>query len=251
MIDLNIFQKESKIAGVATDFDGTISAISQRQSQAKIDPQAKKLLRQLRQKYKVVSIISGRQVMKLAKLVDLEGLFYVGNHGAEFLSNNNYWVDEEAKKIAPLLDEIYQKLLIYKHEFELDYKKYSLSIHYRRHAEPKQAEKQLQGLLSKYINPDLRIQRGRKVFDLSAKHINKGNAVDYLINKHNLKYFLYIGDDRTDIDAFDKMTELKKQGITTVKIALASNESPKDLVTKSDLKLNSIKELLDLFQRLL
>lgn len=251
MVNLEILKKNRQVTGIATDFDGTISAIQLKQAAAIIEPQAKKLLIQLKQKYRLVSVISGRLVKQLAELVGIEGLFYVGNHGAEFLWNNNYKVEKDAQKVAPLLRQIYQQLRFYQKEFDLDYKKYSLSVHYRRHPQPALAQTKIQKLLKKYVRPELRIQKGRKVFDLSAKNIDKGSAIEHLINRFGLKYFLYVGDDRTDIDAFKKMSELQKQGIGTLKIALNSHETPKDLLKKSDVKISSIQELLELFEALL
>lgn len=251
MLNLETLKKECYKTGIGTDFDGTISAIQTKPASAVIEPRAKELLAQLKQTYQVVSVISGRPVKQLAKLVGIKDLAYVGNHGAEFLSGNNYIVEREAEKTAPLLKQIYQQLSLGQKEFVLDYKKYSLSIHYRTHPKPEKAEKKLKNLLKQYAGPSLRIQKGRKVFDLFAKNVSKGSAIERLINKYELKYFLYVGDDRTDIDAFDKMTELNQEGIYTLKIALDSHEAPKDLLKKSDIRISSLKELLDLFRALL
>jgi len=251
MIDLSIFKKEPSKTGIATDFDGTISAITPKNSDAKIDQEAKRVLARLQKRYRLVSVISGRPVRQLAELVGLEGLFYVGNHGAEYLTNAKYEVAPEAIRVAPTLAGIYQELKIHEDDFALDYKTYSLSIHYRTHPNPEAAEIQLREILSKYREPCLKILKGRMVFDLSAKGIDKGRAVEHLVKAHDLKNFLYVGDDRTDIDAFKKMQELERSGVKTLRIALVSAEAPDGLINNCDHQLHSRKEVNNLFRQLL
>ena len=65
--------------GIATDFDGTISSIMTDQKEATIDSKAKELLKKLKNRYKIVAIISGRPVKQLAGLVDINEIFYAGN----------------------------------------------------------------------------------------------------------------------------------------------------------------------------
>jgi len=251
MTSIEFFKKNRMQTGIATDFDGTISAITAKNSDAKIDKEAKKLLAKLQRRYCLVSVISGRPVKQLARLVGIKDVVYIGNHGAEYLINQSYKVVPEALRIASLLARINQELKIYEDNFLLDYKTYSLSIHYRLHPCPETAEIELKRILSKYVKKELKIIKGRLVFDLSAQGIDKGSAVEHLINAYGLKNFLYIGDDRTDIDAFKKMNKLESSGVRTLKIALESAEAPDGLIENSDLKLHSLKEVNDLFRQLL
>jgi len=251
MINLDSFTKEPGRTGIATDFDGTISAIVPKNSDAKIDEDAKRVLARLQKRYRLVSVISGRPVRQLAELVGLKGLYYVGNHGAEYLTNGRYEVAPEAAGIAPTLARIYQELKINEHNFALDYKTYSLSIHYRTHPSPQAAEIRLSKILCKYKEPDLKILKGRMVFDLYAEAIDKGRAVEHLVKTFGLKNFLYVGDDRTDIDAFKKMQKLESSGVKTLRIALVSTEAPDGLIENCDLQLHSLNEVNNLLRHLL
>lgn len=252
MDNLRKFKKEPQISGIATDFDGTISAIASTPGKAFIDPVARKLLEQLSTQYKIVSVISGRRVKQLDKLVNLPGLFYIGNHGAEYLFDSQYWVVPEAQKIAPILDTIDKDLQQLKEKnIILDNKKYSLSIHYRQHQNPVQAEQTLARLLEKYIKPGLKIRKGRMVFDLSATDIDKGFATKYLVERFNLKNFLYIGDDQTDLDAFSALDKLSYNSISSIKVAFASPESPPELPKLANLTVSSLQEVNSLFKQLL
>ncbi|TET53628.1 MAG: trehalose-phosphatase [Actinobacteria bacterium] len=240
-----------KKTGIATDFDGTISKIRQNQAEAIIDEQAKELLLKLSNCYRTVSIISGRPVKQLAQTVDIKGVFYIGNHGAEYLHNSHYQLLQEAIDVEPVIAKIYSEQKNKYSEFDFDYKKYSLAIHYRRHKHPEEAEKKIKELLEKYLTPQLKIQKGRMVYDIGPKNINKGLAINRLVNKYELEYFLYVGDDRTDIDAFKQMKNLEAKGIRTIKIALLSKEAPKGLVENSDIQIESLAQLNSLFRELL
>ncbi len=246
------FIDNPNISGIATDFDGTISKITKKRAEATIEPESKQILDKLSDYYPLVAVISGRPVKTISNLSGLNNVFYVGNHGAEYLFNGNLLVSEKAKKYAPLLKNIYEEL---KHDrlknFELDYKKYSLAIHYRNQPDPMAAQEKIKKVIKNYIQKGLKLQHGRMVFDISIENIDKGMAVEYLIDKFNLHNFFYAGDDRTDIDAFKKMKELSKNNIYTLSAALMSSESPEELAKTANIRLDSTKELNEVFSKLL
>src|SRR5262249_33437838 len=83
----------------------------------------------------------------------------------------------------------------------------------------------------------LRPRPGRKVLEIRpAVAIDKGTAVASLIADRDVDRALFGGDDRTDLDAFDALDELRRPGRlrTVVRIGVASDEAPDDLAERSD-----------------
>ncbi len=246
-------KNEPHLTGIATDFDGTVSEIMPVQAQATINKKSKALLAKLENNYRIVAVVSGREVKQLAGLVGLNGLYYVGNHGAEYLSNGYYCIAGEALKYKPEIENIHKTALNHfnSNSYYIDYKKFSLAVHYRRHPNPKQAKEELLETLSPLTKPGLKLSQGRMVYDVSVKSINKGLAVEHIVDEFNLANFIFFGDDKTDVDAFKKMNELKNKGLNVIKVALASNESPPDLLEHADLTVDSVEEVNKLFETLL
>jgi len=52
-----------------------------------VNPVMRKTLVKLKNKFKLVAVISGRSVLNARNMVGVEGLLYVGNHGLEYLEN--------------------------------------------------------------------------------------------------------------------------------------------------------------------
>jgi len=252
MLSLNTLKAHCLEAGITTDFDGTISTITLKQADARIDKEAKHLLESLSRKYRLVGVLSGRPVKQVSNLVGIKNIFYSGNHGAEFFKNGKYFINSQSLKQYPLIKEVYNKLKAHENKYDLDFKKYSLSVHFRNSLNPNKTRHQLLQSLNQLVSPGMTLKKGRMVFDICAKNINKGTVIKYIVEKHHLKYLLYIGDDQTDIDAFIRMKKLEqKRGIKTLKIAIVSPEAPKNLGKHADYTLNSLKEINELFRNLL
>ena len=66
------------------DFDGTLTPIVRRPELVVLNESTRKLLRDLAELPSlVVSVISGREISDLIKLVDVDNLLYAGNHGLQ------------------------------------------------------------------------------------------------------------------------------------------------------------------------
>jgi trehalose 6-phosphate phosphatase len=74
------------------DFDGTISPIAPTPDEAEVSRRAAESLRSLAPKLDLVSVISGRPALDLAEKVTVDGVVYVGNHGAEYLTGGDLTV---------------------------------------------------------------------------------------------------------------------------------------------------------------
>ena len=72
-------------AGLLTDVDGTISPIVANPQDAFVLPRSCLALTALRDVLTLVAVVSGRRVLDTRRMVGIDGLTYVGNHGFEVL----------------------------------------------------------------------------------------------------------------------------------------------------------------------
>lgn len=205
------------------DYDGTLTPIVERPELAILSPDMRELLRRASRHYKL-GVISGRSLADIKRLVDLGGIFYVGNHGFEISGPGVKLIKPEAERarpvVAKLCEELRWKLSDIKGTIIED-KGPTASVHYRSVADPKALE-DLNGIFGEAVAPyvdsgTLRVTRGKKVFEIRPNiGWDKGKAVLWIIDKVNPSRDLmpvYVGDDRTDEDAF---FALKDRGVTVL-----------------------------------
>jgi trehalose-phosphatase len=73
---------------------------------------------------------------------------------------------------------------------------------------------------------------------------DKGTSVRALVQRHHLACALYLGDDRTDIDAFHALRELRAEGACVgIAVAVGHAEAPAALDEAADITLSSIAEV--------
>jgi trehalose 6-phosphate phosphatase len=71
--------------------------------------------------------------------------------------------------------------------------------------------------------------------------IDKGTAITEVIAAHGLQSALYLGDDRTDIDAFRALRRLTADGTCAgIAVAVLHPEAPANLAAAADITLSSI-----------
>jgi trehalose 6-phosphate phosphatase len=83
---------------------------------------------------------------------------------------------------------------------------------------------------------DLRVTEGRKVVELRpAVDASKGSAARCLLERYGLETAVFLGDDRTDLDAVRTLQEMRATGgVRTLTVAVASREAPSELLGAVD-----------------
>ncbi len=217
--------KESHIL-LCLDFDGTLARIAQKPSEAVLSARTRMVLKKLRARdWCTIAVISGRTLHNLIRKVRLEGIIYGGNHGAQLTGPN---VDFQ----APIGPETYRAFETIKSRLRsltavmkgvvIEDKTHSLSIHFREVEETDVP--QLTRTISRIVQPFIddgyvRINTGKKVFDITPHSWNKGKAVQWLLRHLSLSTIsqsvvpVYVGDDTTDEDAF---AAIGQNGFTVV-----------------------------------
>ena len=201
------------------DYDGTLTSIVSHPELAVLSDDMRNVLKRIAEKYPT-AIISGRAIDDVKNMVKVENIYYAGNHGFE-ISNDVKLVNPDAEKIKPVINKIcrkMQKKLIHIKGSIVENKGVTASVHYRMVPDDDFAEleKIFKGVIASYVEKGkIRITKGKKVFEIRPNvEWDKGKAVKWVIAVLEKKGTpVYIGDDRTDEDAF---IALKNRGITVL-----------------------------------
>ena len=169
----------------------------------------------------VVAIVSGRGLADVRGRVDLDGVYYAGNHRFEIEGPGVDRVHPAAADARPALEACIEALegaLADEPGTEVEDKQWTLSIHYRR-AELRDAEDRVRAAVAEHCRrPGLKVTEGKKVFEVRPDvEWDKGKATAFLLDvvaedddgpgapavagAPKLPA-IFIGDDRTDEDAF-------------------------------------------------
>ncbi|XP_075642998.1 putative trehalose-phosphate phosphatase F [Castanea sativa] len=236
---LNFFEKitnyaKNKKIAMFLDYDGTLSPIVDDPDRALMSDDMRSAVRNVA-KYFPTAIISGRSRDKVYDLVGLTELYYAGSHGMDIMGPLSHTVSDDpicvesndqqgkevnlfqpAREFLPLIDEVFRTLVENTKEIKgakVENHKFCVSVHYRNVDEknwPVIAQC-VHDILKGY--PRLRLTHGRKVLEVRPViDWNKGKAVEFLLESLGLSdkndvLPIYIGDDRTDEDAFKVLRE--------------------------------------------
>jgi len=230
------------------DYDGTLTPIVSRPELAVMSDEMREIIRSLAKRH-TTAIVSGRMREDVERLVNIEGLFYAGSHGFDIRGPQVSLIQPAAEKTIPLIAQITRQLNKNVGNWKgvlIEDKKFSVGIHYRLAQEDVVPE--LEGVALKIIHkyPELRLMRGKKVFEiLPAFEWNKGKAIQWIMQALGLSFSgvsaVYIGDDTTDEDAF---RTLRSRGVG---ILVADPPRP----SSADFLLKSPQEVKELFEKII
>ena len=204
------------------DYDGTLTPIVKKPPLAVLSKARRTILKKIAKTTHItIAIISGRMLSDLKRRVGISGIYYAGNHGFEIQGPKIKIVHPKARLAKPILREIKAELKKRLKDIKgiiVEDKILTLSLHYRM-ARPKNFRR-IKKIFSEIVRPyqrteKIRVTRGKKVLEIRPDiEWNKGRAVLWLLKKlgKGSKVLpIYIGDDRTDEDAF---LALKNLGLT-------------------------------------
>jgi trehalose 6-phosphate phosphatase len=223
----------SQSFGMFLDYDGTLTPIVERPEDAVLSDGMRYVLKTLATRC-MVTIISGRGLKDVRERVGLEDIYYAGSHGFEIAGPGN-WYEEypEAKAFLPLLDQMEGEL----HRslggisgLQVERKRYSIAVHYRRASEESRWElEQKIPALKKECAGKMRLSSGKCVYEFQPDiHWHKGKALLWILESAFASpddvFVIYIGDDITDEDAFREIRDIGTG------IAVKETDRPTDAV---------------------
>lgn len=238
--------------GFLTDIDGTLSPVAPTPDQARLYRGVRPLLRRCLDAFDVVAAISGRPALDARRLVGVSRMTYIGNHGMEELAPGARTpviapdVRAYQSVIADVLHEARNQLGARSTELLFENKGVTASIHYRLAPDPEAARVAIRAALDPLASAHgLRVTEGRMVIELRPPlERHKGTSIRALAQEHGLACALYLGDDRTDIDAFDTLREMRERGeCVGISVAVGHAEAPATLLESADIALASIAEV--------
>jgi len=126
-------------AGLLTDIDGTISRITRHTTEATVADSARRSLTRLAQELDLVAVVTGRAVERARRMVGVETVGYVGNHGLEWLRDGIVQTEPAAEAARPVLEAALAAVLavVPRPELVIEDKRVSLAIHYRLSSNPR------------------------------------------------------------------------------------------------------------------
>jgi trehalose-phosphatase len=190
------------------DYDGTLTPIVIRPEQAVLSDSMRMTLRALASKVPV-AILSGRDLDNVRQRVDIDGIIYAGSHGFDIAGPHGLR-KQIAIEFSPILDagekELREKFVDVPGAL-LERKRFSIAAHYRQVADENllRVERAVNEVIANHR--ELRRLDGKKVYELQPDiEWNKGRAMAWILETMGATQIefcpLYIGDDRTDEDAF-------------------------------------------------
>ena len=218
---------DARLAGrpllVMLDVDGTLAPIMSHPSLARVSDDARRVVASIVTKPGVtVVLVSGRAAHDARRVVGVERVWTIGNHGAEVMDPDGaVAVDPEvaryaepiartARAIAPLVAPLRGVVL--------ENKGWTLSIHYRGADEA--LFPRLRAIVDGIVMDNgLRVTEGKKVLEIRPPvPVDKGTAVYRLARDlgglAEGASLLFAGDDTTDEDAFRRLRAQHPNAVT-------------------------------------
>jgi trehalose 6-phosphate phosphatase len=221
-------------AALFFDVDGVLAPIVQGPGNARVPDDTRKELRRLNGRYALVACITGRAGDDARRVVGVPELTYVGNHGHELAPGADAW----RGRLQELLSGVEWP--------QLEDKRLTATLHYRGLDEAAVLP-QLEAVAERARAAGFVARFGRKMLEIMPPiEANKGTAVLTLLERHGLGRALVSGDDATDLDTFRALDGLE----LAVRVAVSSDEGPKELREAADLVVASPEEFVSLLRRL-
>ncbi|KAH7864470.1 hypothetical protein Vadar_029917 [Vaccinium darrowii] len=243
---------------VFLDYDGTLSNIVDNPEKAFMTKEMRMAVREVACCFPT-AIISGRGRGKVYDFIELDNVYYAGSHGLDIaapLQSMNYGdpkhqtsvvgkkgnevvLFQPAKKYLPAIQKILGVLTEKTRSIRgamIENNKFCISAHYRhvRDEDFCNLEKVVNSVIGEF--KEFRISKGKKVFEIRPDmEWDKGRALNYLLDTLGLGASsdvlpIYIGDDRTDEDAFEAIRN-RGEGFSIV-----VSSTPKDTLALYSLR---------------
>ncbi|KAK8646862.1 hypothetical protein V6N13_120632 [Hibiscus sabdariffa] len=225
------------------DYDGTLSPIVEDPDRAFMPKEMRATVKDVA-RYFPTAIVTGRCRDKVYSFVKLAGLYYAGSHGMDikgpsksckYKKGNQGVLFQAASEFLPMIDEVYRALAEKTKSIpgtRVENNKFCVSVHFRCVDEKSWVAlaEQVRSVLNEY--PKLKLTQGRKVLEIRPTiKWDKGRALEFLLEalgyaNSNDVLPVYIGDDRSDEDAFKVLRERRQGfGILVSKLPKETNAS--------------------------
>jgi trehalose 6-phosphate phosphatase len=242
-------------AAILLDIDGTLAPIVEHASEARVPEETRRLLVKVARRYAVVACVSGRRASEARAMVSIGTISYLGSHGAELLKAG--WTEAV---VDPALQEWARQI----HEFtreadstdlrrrrvRIEDKGAIVAFHWRGAPDEDAARAAVDELAGRAQQSGLKTHWGRKVLEVRPPvRIDKGAGISSFLGDAELDAAMYVGDDVTDLDAFEALAQMAGAGRIgrALRVGVRSDEGPAAITAEADLVVDGtdgVRELL-------
>jgi trehalose 6-phosphate phosphatase len=235
-------------AAIFCDVDGTLAPIVEQAELARVPERTARLVAELGRRYAIVACISGRSATEARRLVGVGRLAYAGYHGAEILYPGAPSPDrlpeleqgaDEVRRFATEHHTPNLRLL----RVRLEDKGPIFAYHWRGAPDETAAEERVEQVARAAEAEGLSTHWGRKVLEVRPPvAIDKGRAVRRLLDGREVTAALFAGDDRTDLDGFAALEEMREEGRleAIVRVGVASEDGPPEVVERAEVAVGGV-----------
>lgn len=234
------------------DFDGTLAPIVDRPGDARPLDGIADLVESIGERIPV-GVISGRGLDDVFKRLGVAGIYYSGSHGMEIQEPDGS--RDKSAQLEALIPEVDRHEAWLRRRFseisevEIERKRFGVAVHFRRRPQMREeVEKAVRQIVEE--SGGLRAERGKMVREVQPDvDRDKGTALRSIWNRFDAEQRrrpIYIGDDRTDEDAFSAIQEVglgilvaEEQRPSAARLRLSNPEEVRDFLRRLSEKLQA------------
>ncbi|HEY5625081.1 MAG TPA: trehalose-phosphatase [Dehalococcoidia bacterium] len=222
---------------VFSDIDGTLAPIVPDPTDARVSDRAREALRDLMALGVGVGLITGRDLAKAREMTGLPEAWFAANHGLTLSIDGDDETPEAASEfVTRARDVIRETAGVESAGVSVEDKGPIVAFHYRRAPSPEEARAAIEAALdSSAAAVAFRVHEGRMVVELRpALEVDKGTALEELSRRMRAGAVICIGDDRTDVDMFRRVTAMRDAGTPGATVAVDSPEVTAEVLAGAD-----------------
>lgn len=246
-----------RAVGLVLDFDGTLSELVDAPQDAVVHPDAAAALRMLTGELALTAVMSGRPAADVRERVGVDGVAYIGNHGAERIVGRDVSVAADAagdesgdirRAMAAIRAAVDEPGMVWED------KGFSGTAHYRMVADEADVSARLESAVARVLAGSRTLEAlwGNKILEIRRRGgANKGVALDGLIREWGLTGVIFLGDDTTDADALRMLRRRRAEGaVAGIGVAVMQQGTPAAVTDNADYWLDGVSEVAEFLQRL-
>jgi trehalose 6-phosphate phosphatase len=252
---LRPFLERPERAGIFLDFDGTLSEIVHVPSDARPAPGARELLGALARVYAVTAIVSGRSAHELLEWLGPEVEIW-GVHGAQRTAGGVVELSPAAAPFEALMRTVHDEAAAAVRELGLEGvivedKAVMVGLHFRNAEAVERARRELDALAAALTERHGLLRAGGRLAYELRPPVELSKAAVVHERGAGLDAVAFAGDDRVDLPGFDALDALARKGVATLRVAVASEEAPPELLERADVVVQGPAGAVEFLNRLL
>jgi trehalose 6-phosphate phosphatase len=246
-------------AAVLLDVDGTLAPIVRHADDADVPEPTRARLIEVAKRYRVVACVSGRRAATARRIVALGSIAYLGNHGSELLRPGAKEAEVEpdvaayGRRVRAFAEQAWTQEL-HRLRVRAEDKDVIAAFHWRGAPDEQAAEAAVAEVAEAAQARGFTTHWGRKVLEIRPPvALDKGRGIQRLLRDAEVDAGLYVGDDRTDVDAFRGLRAEVAAGRlqSAVCVGVRSEETPEVLEAEADVLVDGPLGVRDMLQALL